>query len=60
MKYKNKISICKNSLCQKEFNKKDVGRQLGKESSAYLSGYCSAFCYTKDIIEGNIVGLLKE
>jgi len=35
--------------CNKEYNRGEVKRVLGEESSPYLLGYCSAQCYTKAI-----------
>jgi hypothetical protein len=37
--------------CGKEHDPKDVARSLGKESSPYLLGYCTARCYTKAVIQ---------
>jgi hypothetical protein len=46
--------ICKNVDCAKEYDKKLIGRQYGKESYVYILGYCSAQCYTKDILKNNV------
>jgi len=37
--------ICR--FCKEEYDKKEVGRVLGKGSSSYVLNYCSAQCYTK-------------
>lgn len=36
--------------CQMLYDKKEVARINGKESSVYYLGYCSALCYTKDAV----------
>lgn len=42
---------CKNVDCRKEHRSSEVARIFGKESALYLSGYCSAGCYTKDLTQ---------
>lgn len=40
---------CVNIDCGKEHKASEVARIFGKESAPFLSGYCSAGCYTKDL-----------
>lgn len=42
-------STCKH--CNNHYNKKELTRSLGKESSVVLLGYCSSQCYTKSLQE---------
>ena len=42
------METCKH--CEKEYDRSEVKRVLGKESAPYLQGYCSAPCYTKAIM----------
>lgn len=39
------MNRCNN--CLKDYDKKEVARVNGKESSVYLLGYCSSQCYTE-------------
>ena len=41
-------SICK---CGKEYSTEEVRRIYGKESSPYILGYCSAYCYTQTTLK---------
>lgn len=38
------------NFCNVKYDKKEIKRIYGKESRPYLLGYCSAACYTKDVI----------
>lgn len=37
--------------CGNNYDKKEVKRIYGEDSSPYILGYCSAQCYTKDVIK---------
>ena len=36
--------------CGEDYNPEDVARILGEQSSALAGGFCSAQCYTKDLM----------
>jgi len=38
--------MCRCKQCKNTYDKKDVKRVYGKESSVYLMNFCSARCYT--------------
>ena len=38
------------TFCRTLYDPKTVKRVYGKESPVFLGGYCSAACYTKDIL----------
>jgi len=45
------VSICKCKYCSTTYDKKEVGRIYGKESSVYFMNFCSARCYTDYVSE---------
>ena len=51
MKDKSK-TLCKCKQCDRSYDKKEIGRIYGKESSVYLMNLCSARCYT-DYVSDN-------
>jgi hypothetical protein len=46
-----KIVLINCKECGEEHDRNEVKRVLGKESQPYLGGFCSAFCYTKNMTE---------
>lgn len=44
---KKKQDLCTCPKCKKIFDRQEVKRINGKESTVYLLKYCSAFCLTK-------------
>ena len=54
------MSTCKQ--CGIQYDKKQVSRTYGKESSVYLLGYCSSKCYTDATVKKiNLIDkILKE
>jgi hypothetical protein len=49
------MKVCRNKKCNREYDENQVKRILGKESSPYLLGYCSAQCYTHSLIKDRIL-----
>jgi len=47
------MKFCKNPRCGKFHDTAEVKRILGKESAPFTLGYCSARCYTQDVIVKN-------
>jgi len=45
--------VCKNPDCRKEHDGVNIARSSGEWSTIYLLGYCSARCYTKDVVENS-------
>ena len=49
-----KTAECK--LCKKDYEKEKVKRINGRYSSVYLQGFCSARCYTDNLIQNESSG----
>lgn len=54
------MNKCKYQKCRKEFDIKEIKRIYGKKSSIALLGYCSATCYTKDVMKFSQLGKEPE
>jgi len=50
---KGRVNMRTCKCCGKEYDEDTVRRSLGADSRPYLLGYCSARCYTRDVIEKN-------
>ena len=48
MKNLDTLEVCEE--CAKIYDKEDVKRSYGKESSVYHGRFCSAKCYTKNTL----------
>lgn len=63
MKQDNSTPAAGNQICKGcgiEYNRSNVAREYGRESSVYLGGYHSAFCYTESIQKKSIPPLDKN
>ena len=36
--------------CDREYDEDEVARKYGELSNVFVLGYCSAYCYTRDIV----------
>ena len=45
--------LCDCKGCGKQIDKNEIKRIYGSPSMVYILGYCTAYCYTKDITKGN-------